>query len=61
VVQADHGRENEVERMFQVAIESFGHVDILMNDAGVDASGTYVADLVIEDSSGHCAATSSGS
>jgi len=30
VVQADHGRENEVERMFQVAIESFGHVDILM-------------------------------
>ena len=49
VVQADHGQEDEVERMFKSALEAFGRVDILMNNASVDASGTYVADLVIAD------------
>ncbi len=49
VVQGDHGYEDQVERMFQAAFDAFGRVDILMNNASVDASGTYVADLKIED------------
>lgn len=34
--------------MFDEAIERFGRVDILMNNAGVDASGTPVAELSTE-------------
>ncbi len=49
VVQGDHGYEDQVERMFRAAFEAFGRVDILMNNASVDASGTYVADLEIAD------------
>jgi glucose 1-dehydrogenase len=49
IVQGDHGYEDQVERMFQAAFEAFGRVDILMNNASVDASGTYVADLKIDD------------
>jgi glucose 1-dehydrogenase len=49
VVQGDHGYEGQVERMFQAAFDAFGRVDILMNNASVDASGTYVADLKIAD------------
>ena len=47
VVQGDHGQEDQVERMFQAALDAFGKVDILMNNASVDASGTYVADIDI--------------
>lgn len=49
VVQADHGHEDQVEKMFRESLDTFGHIDILMNNASVDASGTYVADLEIED------------
>jgi glucose 1-dehydrogenase len=49
VVQGDHGYEDQVERMFRAAFDAFSRVDILMNNASVDASGTYVADLKIED------------
>jgi glucose 1-dehydrogenase len=49
VVQGDHGYEDQVERMFAAAFEAFGHLDILMNNASVDASGTYVADLDVAD------------
>jgi glucose 1-dehydrogenase len=49
VVQADHGYEDQVVRLFAAALDAFGHIDILMNNAGVDASGTYVADLEIAD------------
>lgn len=49
VVQGDHGYEDQVEAMFRAALDAFGHIDILMNNASVDASGTYVADLEIED------------
>jgi glucose 1-dehydrogenase len=49
VVQADHGYEDQVERLFRAGFDAFGHIDILMNNASVDASGTYVADLQIED------------
>jgi len=43
VVHGDHGFEDQVEAMFQTAFDAFDRVDILMNDASVDASGTYVA------------------
>lgn len=49
VVQADVGRREDAERLFSEAIDAFGRVDILMNNASVDASGTYVADLDIDD------------
>ena len=48
VVQADHGYEDQVQQMFSAAIDAFGQIDILMNNASVDASGVYVADLDIE-------------
>jgi len=48
VVQADLRQETAVERLFDKALEAFGTIDILMNDAGVDASGTNVADLTTE-------------
>jgi glucose 1-dehydrogenase len=48
VVRADIRQEAEVERLFQEAVSAFGTVDILMNNAGVDASGVPVADLTTE-------------
>ena len=45
VVQADISEEDEVGRLFDEAVDEFGRVDILMNNAGVDASGDEVADL----------------
>lgn len=49
VVQADVGDRDDAARLFAEAREAFGTVDILMNNASVDASGTYVADLDIDD------------
>jgi NAD(P)-dependent dehydrogenase (short-subunit alcohol dehydrogenase family) len=37
-----------VESLFDKAVQEFGTVDILMNNAGVDASGTKVAELSTE-------------
>ncbi len=48
VTQADVKDESEVERMFDAAVAEFGTLDILMNNAGVDASGTPVAELSTE-------------
>jgi glucose 1-dehydrogenase len=48
VVQADISDEEQVERLFDDAMDEFGRVDILMNNAGVDASGDEVADLATE-------------
>ena len=48
IVQADVSDETQVERMFDLALEQMGGLDILMNNAGVDASGTEVADLETE-------------
>ena len=45
VVRADVSDENQVASMFDQAVETFGSIDILMNNAGVDASGTPVAEL----------------
>lgn len=48
VVHVDHGDERQVEAMFTATLEAFGHIDILMNNAGMDASGVHVAELDIE-------------
>ena len=48
VVQADISDEHQVDRMFDKAVQAFGRVDVLMNNAGVDASGDEVADLSTE-------------
>lgn len=48
VVQCDVSDEAQVETMFDRAIETFGTLDILMNNAGVDASGKKVAELPTE-------------
>ena len=45
VVQCDVADENQVAAMFDQALQTFGTLDILMNNAGVDASGTKVAEL----------------
>ncbi|WDZ82193.1 glucose 1-dehydrogenase [Micromonospora cathayae] len=48
VIQGDITDERQVESMFDEAVAEFGTLDILMNDAGVDASGIPVADLDTE-------------
>ncbi len=48
IIQADVSEESQVERMFDLALDHMGHLDILMNNAGVDASGTEVADLATD-------------
>ena len=48
VTQGDLKEESEVEAMFDSAVAEFGALDILMNNAGVDASGTPVAELSTE-------------
>ena len=48
VVQADISHEEQVENVFNQAVTAFGTVHILMNNAGVDASGEEVADLPTE-------------
>jgi glucose 1-dehydrogenase len=48
VVQADLSEESQVEAMFDQALEIFDTLDILMNNAGVDASGKKVAELPTE-------------
>ncbi|MDQ3631458.1 MAG: glucose 1-dehydrogenase [Actinomycetota bacterium] len=45
VAQADISDEQQVHALFAAATEAFGRVDILMNNAGVDAAGKEVADL----------------
>ncbi len=48
VVRADVSDENQVADLFDQAVDTFGSVDILMNNAGVDASGSPVAELSTE-------------
>ncbi|PZS19718.1 MAG: short-chain dehydrogenase [Pseudonocardiales bacterium] len=45
IVQADVSDEAQVTRLFRDATTEFGSLHILMNNAGVDASGTPVAEL----------------
>ncbi len=48
VVQVDISDEERVAVLFDRAVETFRTVDILMNNAGVDASGSDVAELSTE-------------
>lgn len=48
VLHVDVSQEEQVESMFDQAIEKFGEIFILMNDAGIDASGTKVAEMSTE-------------
>ncbi|MBA3425200.1 MAG: SDR family oxidoreductase [Rubrobacter sp.] len=48
VVQADISDEEQVTGLFSQAVGHFRTLDILMNNAGVDASGKEVADLPTE-------------
>jgi len=48
VVHLDISDESQVAAAFDTAVATFGTIDILMNNAGVDASGTDVADLETE-------------
>ncbi len=48
VVQADITDEHAVHKLFDDAVDAFARVDILMNNAGVDASGDHVTDLSTE-------------
>ncbi len=48
VAQADISDEEQVATLFDAAVDAFGRVDVLMNNAGVDASGDEVADLSTE-------------
>jgi glucose 1-dehydrogenase len=48
IVHVDLSKENEVEAMFDQAIEKFGELFILMNNAGIDASGIKVAEMSTE-------------
>lgn len=48
IFQLDVAEEKQVEEMFDKALKEFGTVDILMNNAGMDAQGIKVADLPTE-------------
>jgi glucose 1-dehydrogenase len=48
VVRADVSDENQVTDLFDQAVDAFGSIDVLMNNAGVDASGSPVAELSTE-------------
>ena len=48
VIQADISVEEQVESMFDEAVQAFGTLDVLVNNAGVDASGKPVAELPTE-------------
>ncbi len=48
VVQVDLSQEAEVERLFDEALGTFGRLDILMNNAGLDSAGVQVADMTTE-------------
>jgi len=48
VVQCDVSDEGQVAAMFDRAVATLGTLDILMNNAGVDASGKKVAELPTE-------------
>jgi glucose 1-dehydrogenase len=46
-VKADVGKEDEVERMFDAALQQFGRLDILVNNAGVQQDAALL-DMTLE-------------
>ncbi len=47
-IQADAGSEDDAQRVIEAALESHGHVDILMNNAGGPATPGRIEDLPLE-------------
>lgn len=47
-VQVDISQEQEVAQLFEQATKEFGALDILVNNAAVNGSGIYVADMSTE-------------
>ncbi len=48
LLQVDVSKEEEVENMFDKALEEFGNLDILMNNAAINGQGIHIADLSTE-------------
>ncbi|MEX2591989.1 MAG: glucose 1-dehydrogenase [Anditalea sp.] len=48
VLQVDISEEQQVEQLFDKALEEFKTIDILMNNAGIDSQGIKVEDLPTE-------------
>lgn len=48
VLQVDVSEEKEVEEMFNTALDEFGTVDILVNNAAINGQGIFVKDLSTE-------------
>ncbi|MEO6350996.1 MAG: glucose 1-dehydrogenase [Candidatus Limnocylindrales bacterium] len=48
VAKLDTRNEKSIERLFDRALKEFGHVDVLMNNAGMDSAGVEVADMETE-------------
>src|SRR5690606_19616697 len=48
VIKIDVSSEIEVEKMFDDALEKFGTIDILMNNAAINGQGIKVEDLTTE-------------
>ncbi len=40
-VQADVSREEDVERLFQACLDAYGHVDVVLSNAGVQADAKF--------------------
>lgn len=49
VIKLDVSNEKDVERMFDEALEKFGTIDILMNNAAINGQGIKVEDLTTEE------------
>ena len=47
-IQADVSREDDVETMFETAIQRFGTIDILVNNAGIQKDASFV-DMTLAD------------
>src|SRR5690606_13630313 len=45
VVQVDISDEKDVAQLFEKTFKEFGSLDILVNNAAVNGSGTHVADM----------------
>ncbi len=48
VLQVDISDEQQVEQLFEQTLQEFGTLDILVNNAAVNGSGVYVADMSTE-------------
>ncbi|MCV0402837.1 MAG: glucose 1-dehydrogenase [Chloroflexi bacterium] len=49
LLHLDVTEEAEIESAFDDALAAFGNVDILMNNASIDATGNQIADIALDD------------